>query len=105
MHNIQNKKEASIFFSSLSLAIFVIAKLSAMLGITGLSIVTIGLVTVGVVIAAISLILSFVYSLTSALAPDTRHLVECLQVAAIVVVIISLMTGGFGSLLAGYIHF
>ena len=105
MHNIQNKKEASIYFISLSLAIFVIAKLSAMLGITGLSIITTGLVTVGIVIAAISLILSFAYSLTSALTPDTRRLVECLQIATIIVVIISLMTGGFGSLLAGYIHF
>lgn len=105
MHSIQNKKEASIYFSSFSLAIFVVAKLSAMLGITGLSIVTTGLVTIGLVFAVISLILSFVYSLTSALNPNTRHLVEGLQIATIIVIIISLLTGGFGSFFTGFIHF
>ncbi len=100
-----SRKEASIYFSSFSLAVFVLAKLSKMLGITSLSMVTMGLVTAGLAFATISLILSFVYSFTSALSPDTRRLVEILQITAVIVVIISLLTGGFGSLLAGYIHF
>ena len=105
MNGGQNRREVSIYLSSFSLAVFVVAKLAKMMGITGLSIITMGMVTTGIVFGALALILSFVYSISSALTPETRRMVTGLQLATVIVIIVSLLTGGFGSFLAGYIHF
>ena len=64
-----------------------------------------GLVTAGLGFAFISLIVSIINGFIIAMSPDTKRLVRGVQAAAILVLIISLLTGGFGSLLAGYIYF
>ena len=90
---------------SFSLAVFVIAKLGFLTHINSTSIVMQGLVTAGLGFAFISLIVSLINSFVIAMPPETKRLVHGVQATAIVVLIISLLTGGFGSLLAGYIHF
>ena len=62
------------------------------------------MVTTGLVVALLMLIVSLVYGFTISMSPETQRMVRIVQIAAILVLIISLLTGGFGSLLAGYIH-
>lgn len=62
------------------------------------------MVTAGLVVALLMLIVSLVYGFTISMSPETQRMVRIVQIAAILVFIISLLTGGFGSLLAGYIH-
>lgn len=98
-------KNLSLTLASLSLAIFVFAKLIFLMGITATSIVVSGMVTAGLGIAVVSLAVSIIHGFTLAMVPETKQLVRGLQLLATLVLIISLLTGGFGSLLAGYIHF
>ena len=63
------------------------------------------LVAAGLVFAFISLIVSLIYSFTISMSKETKRMVRGIQVVAIIVLVVSLLTGGFGSLLAGYIHF
>lgn len=98
-------RNISLSLGSFSLAVFVIAKLGFLMHINSSSIVIQGLVTAGLGFAVVSLIVSLINSLVIAMSPDTKRLVHGVQAAAILALIISLLTGGFGSLLAGYIHF
>jgi len=100
-----NNRNLSLSLGSFSLAVFVIAKLGFLTHVNSSSMVIQGLVTAGLGFAVISLIVSLVNSFVIAMSPETKRLVRGIQAAAILVLIISLLTGGFGSLLAGYIHF
>ncbi|MBQ3293459.1 hypothetical protein IJG93_04180 [Candidatus Saccharibacteria bacterium] len=100
-----NNRNISLSLGSFSLAVFVIAKLGFLTHVNSSSMVIQGLVTAGLGFAVISLIVSLVNSFVIAMSPETKRLVRGIQAAAILVLIISLLTGGFGSLLAGYIHF
>ncbi|MBR3249044.1 hypothetical protein IKF89_03440 [Candidatus Saccharibacteria bacterium] len=98
-----SNKNLSLALSSFSLAIFVFAKFIFLMRIN--SIVISALITAGLGFALVALIISLVHSFTAPMSPETTRMVRGVQIAAILALIISLLTGGFGSLLAGYIHF
>ena len=98
-----SNRNLSLALGSFSLAVFIFAKLIFLMRIN--SMVMSALTTAGLGFAVVALIVSLVQSLTTPMSPETRRLVQGVQIAAILVLIISLLTGGFGSLLAGYIHF
>lgn len=98
-----NNRNLSLALGSFSLAVFVFAKLSFLIGLNN-SMFMSALVTAGLVFAFITLIASLAHSFTPVSA-DTKRIVRGVQAAAIIVLIVSLLTGGFGSLLASYIHF
>ena len=100
-----NDRNLSLSLGSFSLAVFVIAKLGFLMHVNSSSMVMQGLVTAGLGFALVSLTVSLVNSFVVAMSPETKRLVRGVQAAAAVVLIVSLLTGGFGSLLAGYIHF
>lgn len=100
-----NDRNLSLSLGSFSLAVFVIAKLGFLMHVNSSSMVMQGLVTAGLGFASISLIVSLINSFVIAMPPETKRLVRGVQIASVLVLIISLLTGGFGSLLAGYIHF
>ena len=99
-----NNRNASLALGSFSLAVFVFAKLSFLIGLNN-SMFMSALVTAGLVFAFIALIVSLISSFVTSTPPETKRMIRGVQAIAIVVLIISLLTGGFGSLLAGYIHF
>ena len=98
-------RNLSLSLGSFSLAVFIVAKLGFLMRINSSSMIIQGLVTAGLGFAFISLIVSIINGFIIAMSPDTKRLVRGVQAAAILVLIISLLTGGFGSLLAGYIYF
>ena len=91
-----SNKDSSLALGSFSLAVFIIAKLIFLLRIV--SIVVSALVTAGLGFALVSLIISLVQSFTTPMSPDTKRMVHGVQIAAILVFIISLLTGGSLSL-------
>lgn len=98
-------RNLSLALGSLSLATFVFSKLIFLMGITTTSVVVSAMVTASLGFAVVSLAVSIIHSFTTAMTPDTKRLVRGIQIAATLVLIISLLTGGFGSFLAPYIHF
>ena len=97
-----NNKNFSLSLGSFSLAVFVFAKLIFLMRLN--SLVISALVTAGLCFTSVALISSLIYSLITPMPPETKQTVRGIQATAILVLIISLLTGGFGSLLAGYIH-
>lgn len=98
-----SNKNLSLALASFSLAVFVFAKLVYLMHVGSMFISA--LVTAGLSIALLMLVASLANSLTTPMSPETKRMLRSVQIAAILVFIISLLTGGFGSLLAGYIHF
>ena len=98
-----NNKNLSLALGSFSLAVFIVAKLIYWLRIGTFFISA--LVTAGLTLAVVSLVVSLAQSFTVYMSPETKRMVRGVQVAAVLVLVVSLLTGGFGSLLAGYIHF
>jgi|GEM_PF-6797348 len=98
-----NNRNLSLALCSFSLAVFILAKLGFLLGLNG-NIFISALATVGLGFALVSLVVSLVYSFITPMSVETRKMVRGVQIASIIVLTMSLLTGGFGSLLAGYIH-
>ena len=98
-----SNKNLSLTLGSFSLAVFVFAKLIFLMQIN--SIIVSALVTAGLGFALVALIVSLIHSFTTPILPETKRMIHGVQIAAILVLIISLLTGGFGSLLAGFIRF
>ena len=99
----RNNRNLSLTLSSFSLAVFILAKVISLMQIGSFFISA--MITAGLVSAFLSLIISLIYSFTTSMSAETGKMVHGVQIAAIIVLIVSLLTGGFGSLLAGYIHF